>query len=78
MSTIKKIRRKTIREIFHIYDPETKTEHLLMKVAGRGWCLSSGGNAHHDIDRARVERWIKEVDDFGDGFHQVKVSHFHY
>lgn len=51
-----------------IYFAADGRESLLIKVRGRGWFISSGGNSKPGLTRARRRRWIT---DDGDSFTRV-------
>jgi len=68
---MKKIKQRTIDDI--IYFAGGGRENLLIKVRGRGWFLSSGGNEVPGLTLTRLDGWLREADDF----ERVKVQHFH-
>ena len=76
MSAMKNIKRRTMRDIIHIYDPETQTEILLVKIEGRGWVKSSGQNPTGKLSLRRLNAWLTEAS-HPSVFAKVNVSHFH-
>lgn len=66
-----KIKLKTVEDILYVADGQT--ERLLIKIRGRGWFMSSGGNTEKHLTVRRMVSWIK---DDADSFNQVKVEHF--
>jgi hypothetical protein len=68
---MKKIKQRTIDDI--IYFAGGGRENLLIKVRGRGWFLSSGGNDVPGLTLTLLDGWLREADDF----ERVKVQHFH-
>jgi hypothetical protein len=59
-------------EILYLADADK--EHLLVKVPGRGWFLSSGGNDTPGLTLRRLNRWLA---DDRESFRRVTVQHFH-
>jgi hypothetical protein len=69
---MKNLKKRTIEDI--LYFAGDGKENLLIKVRGRGWFLSTGGNDTPGLTPARLDAWLE--DDYV--FERVKVQHFHF
>jgi hypothetical protein len=70
--SMKRLKFKTIENI--LYVAGDGKENLLIKVRGRGWFLSSGGNDLPGLSTTRLKAWLRDDED---SFQRVVVQHFH-